>query len=80
MKVLLIIVICLLVYLVMAFITGLIDAAFDGYVPPDDDNSWSSAGVGLAWPLTLPIMIVILIYTSLDKAIKKITCDSNERS
>lgn len=80
MKVLLIITICLLVYLVMSFITGLIDAAFDGYVPPDDDNSWSSAGVGLAWPLTLPIMIVILIYTSLDKAIKKLTCNSSEKS
>ena len=80
MKVLLIITICLLVYLVMAFITGLIDAAFDGYTPLDDDNSWSNAGVGLAWPLTLPIMIVILIYTSLDKAIKKLICDSNDKS
>lgn len=80
MKVLLIIGICLLAYLVMSFITGLIDVAFDGYAPPGDNYSWSSADVGLAWPITLPLMIVLIIYRSLDKAIKKFSCDSSDRS
>lgn len=79
MKVLLIIGICLLAYLMMAFITGLIDAACDGYTPPGDCNSWSSAGVGLAWPITLPIMLILIIFSSLDKAIKILTCDSEDK-
>lgn len=83
MKILLIIFLGIISYTILLVITGLLHAALFGYIEVGEDEQFSSVFIGSVWPISLPIMIIIVIggviVSSLDTVLEYIVKRFNKK-